>query len=79
MLTMRTTLDIPDETYRQLKIKAANEGVTVRQIVLRGIQNELEPSRATGKSKRFQVPVIRSSKPGTLNLTNEQIEEILAS
>ena len=77
---MRTTLDIPDETYRQLKIKAANEGVPVRRIVLRGIQNELEPAAtAVKKTKRFQVPVIRSSRPGTLNLTNEQIEEILAS
>ena len=76
---MRTTLDIPDETYRQLKIKAANEGVPVRQIVLRGIQNELEPVSPRKISKRFQIPVIRSSRPGSLNLTNEQIEEILAS
>ena len=80
MSLMRTTLDIPDETYRQLKIKAANEGVTVRQIVLRGIQSELEPAtKSAKKPRRFRVPVIRSSRPGTLNLTNEQIEEILAS
>ena len=79
MSTMRTTLDIPDETYRQLKIKAANEGVPVRLIVLRGIQNELEPAAPRKTSRRFQIPVIRSSRPGTLNLTNEQIEEILAS
>lgn len=39
---MRTTVDIPDETYRELKIKAAREGSPVRQIVLRGIQRELE-------------------------------------
>ena len=39
---MRTTMDIPDETYRELKIKAAQEGTPVRQIVLRGIQRELE-------------------------------------
>jgi hypothetical protein len=76
---MRTTLDIPDETYRQLKIKAANEGIPVRQIILRGIHNQLEPTTPRKSSKRFQVPIIRSSEPGTLNLTNEQIEEILAS
>jgi hypothetical protein len=76
---MRTTLDIPDETYRLLKIKAANEGVPVRQIVLRGIQSELEVPTEPKRSKRFQIPIIRSSKPGSLNLTNEQIEEILAS
>lgn len=76
---MRTTVDIPDEAYRQLKIKAANEGVPVRQIVLRGIQSELEQSNARSRPRRFQVPVIPSSNPGTFHLTNEQIDEILAS
>ena len=76
---VRTTVDIPDETYRALKIKAANEGVTVRHIVLRGIESELEPAAVRPARKRFQVPVIPSSQPGTLHLTNEQIDEILAS
>jgi len=75
---MRTTLDIPDETYRQLKIKAANEGIPVRQIVLRGIQNELEPSK-TQRIQKLKLPLIRSARPGTLHLTNEQIDDILAS
>jgi hypothetical protein len=79
MATMKTTLDIPDATYRALKIKAANEGVTVRHIVLRGIQSELEPTVHQPARKQFQVPVIPSSRPGTLHLTNEQIDDILAS
>lgn len=78
MSLMRTTLDIPDETYRQLKIKAANEGVPVRQIVLRGIQNELEPSKLQ-RVRKLKLPLIRSSRPGTLHLTNEQIDDILFS
>jgi len=76
---MRTTIDIPGETYRELKIKAAQECTAVRQIVLRGIQRELhaagEPARP---DRKFQVPVIRSKHPGTLNLTNEQIDELTA-
>jgi hypothetical protein len=76
---MRTTVDIPDETYRQLKIKAANEGKPVRQIVLRGIERELGPAEAPPKPKRFQVPVIPSTQPGALHLTNEEIDDILAS
>jgi len=79
MKSMRTTLDIPDETYRRLKIKAAEEGTTVRKIVLRGIQNELEPVTKRLAHTQFQVPVIHSSRPGTLHLTNEQIDDILAS
>jgi hypothetical protein len=74
---MRTTIDIPDETYRDLKVKAAQEGTPVRQIVLRGIQRELEG--AGEKSvRKLQLPLIRSSRPGTLHLTNEQIDELTA-
>ena len=76
---MRTTVDIPDETYRELKIKAAREGTSVREIVLRGIWRELGPAEAPPKRKKFQVPVIPSAQPGTLHLTNEEIDDILAS
>jgi plasmid stability protein len=76
---MRTTVDIPDELYRDLKIKAAREGKPVRQIVLRGIQREVEPLKQQPARKKFQIPVIRSAHPGTLHLTNEDIDEILAS
>jgi len=74
---MRTTVDIPDETYRDLKIKAAQEGTPVRQIVLRGIQRELEGA-AEKPVRKLQLPLIRSSRPGTLHLTNEQIDELTA-
>ena len=76
---MRTTIDIPDETYRELKVKAATEGVAVRQIVLRGIERELRLGDVQGVRKKFEIPTIRSSRPGTLNLTNEMIDDILAA
>jgi len=74
---MRTTIDIPDQTYRDLKIKAAREGTPVRQIVLRGIERELD---GTGDKpvRKLQLPLIRSTRPGTLHLTNEQIDELTA-
>jgi hypothetical protein len=76
---VRTTIDIPDEIYRDLKIKAAREGKPVRQIVLRGIQRELDPGTALLPRKKFKIPVIPSAHPGTLHLTNEDIDDILAS
>ena len=74
---MRTTIDISDETYRELKTNAAREGKPVRQIVLRGIERELE---GVGEKpvRKLQLPLIRSSHPGTLHLTNEQIDELTA-
>ena len=76
---MRTTIDIPDDTYRQLKIKAAQEGKPVRQIVLQGIERELRGVEPPPKGKKFRFPVIRSKQPGTLRLTSEQIDDILFS
>ncbi len=74
---MRTTVDIPDEVYRELKIKAAREGKPVRQIVLSGIQRELEGAEER-PVRKLQLPLIRSTRPGTLELTNEQIDELTA-
>jgi hypothetical protein len=73
---MRTTVDIPDEVYRSIKIMAAERGTTVRELVLEGVELVRQRPPATGK--RFVVPVIRSKRPGTLHLTNEQIDELTA-
>jgi hypothetical protein len=75
---VRTTIDIPDDTYRELKVRAARESKTVREIVLKGIQSELA-GRSAMPPGRFEVPVIRSKRPGTLALTPEQIDEIAFS
>jgi hypothetical protein len=74
---MRTTIDIPDETYRKLKIKAATEDRTIREIALCGIERELQEEEKRPVQK-LNLPLIRSSQPGTLELTNEQIDELTA-
>jgi|HubBroStandDraft_5_1064220.scaffolds.fasta_scaffold227031_2 hypothetical protein len=74
---MRTTLDIPDETYRRVKVFAAQHGTTVRQLVLDGLAIVARP--APKPAKKFVLPAIKSSRPGSLNLTNEQIDEIAFS
>jgi hypothetical protein len=72
---MRTTVDIPDPTYRKLKSKAAQQGRSVKDLILQGVEKELGAgSRKRGKP---QVPLVRSKQPGRLRLTNEQIYEII--
>ncbi len=72
---MRTTVDIPDETYRALKVLAAERSTTVRQIVLEGV--ELVRLQKQKSPKRFVVPVIRSTRTDKIDLTNEQIYDII--
>jgi hypothetical protein len=72
---MRTTVDIPDPIYRALKKKAAHEGNSVKELVLRGVELELRTKpRTTG---RRRPPVIDSDQPGTLDLDNAKIYEII--
>ena len=51
---MRTTIDIPDPLYRQLKGKAASEGRSVKELVLRGVEQELGTAGAKPGVFRFQ-------------------------
>ena len=74
---MRTTVDIPDPLYRQLKSAAALRGCSVKELILRGVQTELVQSDAPRKRKRVTLPLIDSQRPGWLRLTNEQINELL--
>ena len=72
---MRTTVDIPDPLYRELKGKAAKEGTTVKELVLRAVQSELHTPPK--KSAPRTSPVIESKRPGTLMLDNDKIFEII--
>lgn len=45
---MRTTVDIPDPLYRKLKGKAAREGRSVKELILRGVEQELRVNVAVG-------------------------------
>lgn len=72
---MRTTVDIPDTLYRKLKVRAAHEGRSVKELVLRAVRLEIQP--AAEPVKRRRRPVIRSKRPGTLLLDNDKIFEII--
>jgi hypothetical protein len=38
---MKTTFDLPDTLYRQVKIRAVERSLTVREIVIESLQREL--------------------------------------
>lgn len=76
MYIMRTTVDIPDSLYRQLKSKAANEGTSVKELVLRGVESELGV-RKKKSGKRVKLPIVNSKRPGWLNIDNAKIAELV--
>ncbi|OFV93873.1 MAG: hypothetical protein A3H28_05590 [Acidobacteria bacterium RIFCSPLOWO2_02_FULL_61_28] len=72
---MRTTVDIPDPTYRELKSKAARQGCSVKELILGCVEKELRPR--TRRRGRIELPIIKSKQPGILRLTNEAIYEVI--
>lgn len=73
---MRTTVDIPDPLYRALKGKAASEGRSVKELILRSVEQELKSGRGRSKG-RVSLPIVRSKRPGSLDLDNAKIFEII--
>ena len=71
---MRTTVDSPDPLYCKLKSRAARERRSVKDPILRGVEDELEARRKKAKRK-ISLPLIRSKRPGTVRLDNAKISE----
>jgi hypothetical protein len=74
---MRTTIDLPDDLFRQVKSKAALRGETLKEFVRAVIEKEIS-TEAPKNSFRVKFPLIKSKKPKTLSLTNAEIENLLA-
>jgi hypothetical protein len=74
---VRTTVDIPDPTYRQLKAKAALRGCSVKELILRGVEAELHGQKCGPAKGRVALPLVKSKRPGWLRLSNKTIHEIL--
>ncbi len=77
---MRTTVDIPDPIYRELKARAAREDRSVKELILQSVAVTLrsDPSTAKPKPKRnLSLPVIHSKNPGSLRLGPEGVYEYI--
>jgi len=72
---MRTTLDIPDETFRRAKIAAVERGTTLRELVGQALAKELglEPQ---APRKRAKFPLFKSKQPGSLTAEAMQQAEL---
>ncbi|AXI99710.1 hypothetical protein CYPRO_0424 [Cyclonatronum proteinivorum] len=46
---MRTTIDIPDTLFKQAKIKAVEEGITMKELFIKALTRELSENQLAQK------------------------------
>jgi hypothetical protein len=76
---MRTTIEIPDMMFREMKSLAARSGMSLRSFVVRAIEKEVARTRRAAK-RRYQVrlPLLKSKHPRKIkSMTNAEIEDLL--
>jgi hypothetical protein len=80
---MQTTVNLPDSLYRKSEELAASRGATVEQFIVEAVKKEIQGNIASGTSgvygdREVELPVIPSSRPGTLDLSNFDFDDLLA-
>ncbi len=52
---MRTTVDIPDELMKKAKIKAVEEGITFKELVIQSLHDKLDSSNKELEEKPWKA------------------------
>ena len=75
---MKTTIDLPDELFREAKARAAIEGIKLKDLVADALRAKLHTS-PTRRKRRVRFPIIKSTHSGakiTDDLVNAAIEQM---
>ena len=74
---MRTTIDLPDSLFRELKAVAARRGKSLKAVIQTAIEEEIRRTERRA-GRRVKFPMLSSREPGSLDLTNAEIEDLSA-
>ena len=73
---MRTTIDMPPTLMRAAKMRAAEHGESIKDLVNRAIAREVGvPVTPKGKAGRVTLPLIARDAMPTVLVTNEDIAD----
>jgi len=76
-------VNLPDPLYQKSEQLAASRGATVEQFIVEAVQKEVQSDLGSGASgsygdREVELPVIRSRRPGTLDLSQFDFDDLLA-
>lgn len=72
---MRTTLDLPDALYRRLKLQAAQEGKTLREVIVAYLEEGLR--RRQGQEAPRPLPRVPEAGRRLRPLNHAELVELL--
>jgi hypothetical protein len=52
---MRTTINIPDHLFKKAKIKAIEEGISLKELFTRSLENELSETNPSSQSAPWKA------------------------
>jgi hypothetical protein len=72
---MRTTVDIPDETYRTIKVLAAERGDTMRVLILEGLDTVMRTRKPAGRGRESTEALAAGAGP--IEVDRETNDELI--
>lgn len=72
----KTTIELEDELYRQAKIRAAERGITLRELVQNALRTELAIEEPPAKVHHVKFPLLDPIE-GAPIITSEQVYQAL--
>jgi len=80
--SMRTTLDLPDPLFRELKIQAARQGINMKDLLARyveaGLYGRFPAIPGSSVPRRSPIPIARHATGQTIPaMSNARMQQIL--
>ena len=80
---MQTTVNLPDSLYKKSQALAASREATVEQLIVEAVAKEVQGNLGSSAPEAYgdrevELPVIRSRRPGTLDLARFDFDDLLA-
>lgn len=76
-IDMRTSVDIPDDLFKKAKLAAVERGVSMRELIIRGLQRSL--SETSVKPDASRLPKLPTEGRSAYDLSNQELDAILAA
>ena len=72
---MRTTIDLPDLLFRQVKSEAAQRGLKLKELVVEALEKEIAAKTSRPRTLRF--PLIKGTGKRKIHPTRKELDESL--